>query len=183
MIVDILIILPCVAFAALGFRDASVRKLTAIGSAILAMFIAQLFMHDLGRFLVSQVHVQPESAPVEAFSIIFFFLMLLQSVLYHFLTDNYKIGGGKIIDRIIGVALGLVEGVLIMSVLIFIMTMQGPPSRRTIWDSRLYHPTASVAPQIMDFFSSLIPAAENQLDRMASPEEGKADSTLNAPRQ
>ncbi|MGA3246144.1 MAG: CvpA family protein [Bacteroidota bacterium] len=200
MIIDLLILFPWVAFGALGFRDASARKLVAIATVIAAMFLGQWLMHDVGTIFRDQLHVQPANAPVDAFLFIFFFLFFVQSILYRFLTGNYKFGG--IVDRIIGVPLGLVEGAIVISVVIFIFTMQGPPSRKTIWDSRLYHPTASIAPRIMDMFSSAVTSAGESLrdvtgggskdldtlkredvEKLTSPEGAKVDSTLRAPQQ
>jgi len=200
MIIDLLILFPWVAFGALGFRDASARKLVAIATVIAAMFLGQWLMHDVGTIFRDQLHVQPANAPVDAFLFIFFFLFFVQSILYRFLTGNYKFGG--IVDRIIGVPLGLVEGAIVISVVIFIFTMQGPPSRKTIWDSRLYHPTASIAPRIMDMFSSVVTSAGESLrdvtgggskdldtlkredvEKLTSPEGAKVDSTLRAPQQ
>jgi len=200
MIIDLLILFPWVAFGALGFRDASARKLVAIATVIAAMFLGQWLMHDVGTIFRDQLHVQPANAPVDAFLFIFFFLFFVQSILYRFLTGNYKFGG--IVDRIIGVPLGLVEGAIVISVVIFIFTMQGPPSRKTLWDSRLYHPTASIAPRIMDMFSSVVTSAGESLrdvtgggskdldtlkredvEKLTSPEGAKVDSTLRAPQQ
>jgi uncharacterized membrane protein required for colicin V production len=106
-------------------------------------------------------------------------LLLLQAVLYRFVGHNYKIGG--IVDRVVGVVLGLGEGLLIISVVILILTMQGPPSRRTLWDSRLYHPVASIAPRVMDYFSNLVSSGQESLERMGSPDQPKVDSTLQKP--
>ncbi len=200
MIIDIVILLPWVAFGALGFRDGSARKLVAIATVILAMFLGQWLMHDIGTIFRDQLHVQPANAPVDAYLFIFFFVFFLQSILYRFLTGNYRFGG--IVDRIVGVPLGLVEGALVISIFIFILTMQGPPSRKTIWDSRLYHPTASIAPRIMDMFSSAATSAGESLrdvtgagsreldslkrddvEKLASPEAAKVDSVLRAPRR
>jgi uncharacterized membrane protein required for colicin V production len=200
MIIDIVILLTWVAFGALGFRDASARKLVAIVMAIVAMFLGQWLMHDLGTIFRDQLHVQPAAAPMDAFLFIFFFIMFLQSILYRFLTGNYKFGG--IIDRIIGVPLGLVEGAVFISVVIFILTMDGPPSRRMIWDSRLYHTAASIAPRIMDTFSSAATSAgetlrdvaapgtreldslkKQDIEKLTSPEAARVDSVLRAPRR
>ena len=200
MVIDIVILLTWVAFGALGFRDASARKLVAIATVIVAMFLGQWLMHDVGTLFRDQLHVSPSSAPVDAFLFIFFFLFFLQSILYRFLTGNYKFGG--IIDRIIGVPLGLVEGAIVISVVIFIFTMDGPPSRKVIWDSRLYKPTASIAPRIMDLYSSAITTAGEKLrdvgapgtreldslkrddvETLTSPGAAKVDSVLRAPRQ
>ena len=84
MIIDVIILLPWVVFGVLGFRDASVRKLTAIVTCILGMFLGQWLMHDLGNLLRDKLHVKPEDAPVLAFSIIFFFTLLLHGQLLIF---------------------------------------------------------------------------------------------------
>ena len=200
MIIDIVVLLTWVAFGALGFRDASARKLVAIATVIVAMFLGQWLMHDVGTLFRDQLHVQPANAPVDAFLFIFFFVFFLQSILYRFLTGNYKFGG--IVDRIIGVPLGLVEGGIVISVIIFIFTMDGPPSRKTIWDSRLYHPAASIAPRIMDLYSSVASSAGESLrnvtgagskdldtlkhedmEKLTSPNADKVDSVLRAPRR
>lgn len=178
MIIDLLILLPLIAFGALGFRDGSVRKLVAIAVSIIGMFLGQYLMRDLGALLIEHMHTQPATAPMTAYFMIFFMLFFLQSVLYRFLTGNYKIG--KIADRVIAVVLGTIEGLIVISVVIFVLTMNGPPSRKTIWDSRLYHPTASIAPQIMDFFANLTSTATKSMEKLTSPGGEKVDSTLKA---
>lgn len=176
MIIDLLILFPVIIMGALGFRDGSIRKIVAIIVVIIGMFLSQWLMHDFAGFLMDFMHIQPATAPMTAFFMVFFMLFFLQALLYRFITDNYKIG--KIVDRVIGVVLGTIEGLIVVSVVIFVLTMKGPPGRKTIWDSRLYVPTASIAPQIMDFFANLGPAATRSFENLTSPEEGKADSTL-----
>ena len=184
MIIDLLILFPVIIFGALGFRDGSIRKIVAITVVIIGMFVSQYAMHDFSEFLRENMHIMPQTAPMTAFFMIFFMLFFLQSLLYRFITDNYKIG--KIVDRVIGVVLGTIEGLIVISVIIFVLTMSGPPSRKTIWDSRLYVPTASIAPQIMDFFSNVIPStATKTFEKLTSPEEDKAADSIRraAPRQ
>jgi uncharacterized membrane protein required for colicin V production len=178
MLIDLLILFPLIVFGALGFRDGSIRKLVAIVVTIIAMFVSQYAMHDFSEFLKENFKTPLQTAPMTAFFMIFFIMFFLQAILYRFLTDNYKIG--KIVDRVVGVVLGTIEGLIVISVIIFVLTMSGPPSRRTIWDSRLYHPTAAIAPQIMDFFANLIPTTTKTFEKLTSPDEGKADSTLKA---
>ena len=178
MLIDLLILFPLIVFGALGFRDGSIRKLVAIAVVIIGMFVSQYAMHGFAEFLKDNMHIQPATAPMTAFFMIFFIMFFLQSVLYRLITDNYKIG--KIADRVVGVVLGTIEGLIVISVIIFVLTMTGPPSRKTIWDSRLYLPTAAIAPRIMDFFANLIPMATQSIEKLTSPGEGKADSTLKA---
>ncbi len=181
MLIDLLILFPLISFGALGFRDGSVRKLVSIVVVIITMFLGQFLMHDIGDYLRENLRVQSATAPQMAFFMIFFIMFFLQAVLYKFLTDSYKIGG--IVDRVIGSVIGLVQGIIVISVVIFVLTMSGPPGRKTIWDSRLYQPTASVAPGIMDFFSNLFGSAKASIESLTSPDKGKVDSTLKAPQQ
>ena len=181
MTIDIVILIPLLAYGALGYRDASVRKLVAIAVCIIAMFVAQLLMHDLAGVMISLLHAHPATAPVAAYFWIFFMMMLIQAILYRFVAHNYRIGG--IVDRIVGIVLGLAEGLLLISVMIFILTMQGPPSRRLLWDSRLYHPVASIAPGVMDYFSNLASSGQESLEELTSPGQPKVDSPLQTPPQ
>jgi uncharacterized membrane protein required for colicin V production len=174
MIIDILIMLPWIAFGVLGFRDASVRKLTAIVTCILGMFLGTWLMHGLGTLLQEQLHVLPENAPVRVFAIVFFSTLFLQSILYRFLTSNYKIGG--FVDRFFGVAFGIIEGGIVISVVLFILAMKGPPSERSTRDSRLYKVTASFAPRIMDLFSSALSTAGQSMRDVAAPGSRDRDS-------
>lgn len=180
MIIDLLIALPLIGFGVLGFRDGSARKLVAIAVMILGMFLGKTFMHGLGKFLVDKLNYQPATASIAAFLMIFLILFLLQFTLYRLLTGNYKFGGqggGAIVDRICGVPLGLAEGVLFISVIILLINMQdGPPRSRTTRESRLYAPIAAVAPQIMDLFSTALPAAQEALDNVVAPGSSASDS-------
>lgn len=167
MIIDLVILLPIIGFSVLGFRDGSARKLTAIVVAIVAMFVGHLVMHDVGTFLVEKLNFQPAKAPTTGFLIVFVVLFLLEASLYRLLTGNYKFGG--IADKIVGVPLGFCEGVLIMSIFIFILNMGGPPSPRTVRESRFYKPVASVAPQIFDLYEALVPVAKQTLEDVTNP--------------
>jgi uncharacterized membrane protein required for colicin V production len=186
VIIDIILMFPLIGFSVLGFRDGSARKLVAIAVIIIGIFLGQHFMHDLGTFLVEKLNYQPATGPIAAFLIIFLVLFLLQLALYRIVTGNYKFapeGPSALVDKICGVALGLAEGIIFISVMMFLITLQdGPPRDRTRRESRLYNPIAAVAPQIMDLFSTAIPAAKEALENVAAPSADSAatavDSTL-----
>ncbi|MBM4160539.1 MAG: CvpA family protein [Ignavibacteria bacterium] len=181
MIMDLLILFPIIGFAALGFRDGLVRKLVAIVVAILAMFIAHFLMQDVAKLLIDLSNAQPATAPMTAFFTVFFIIFVLQIVLYRFLAHNYRIGG--IVDRIIGSVIGIAQGVLMVSIMFMIFTLQGPPSRRLIWDSRLYRPVVSIAPVIKDYLSNLVASGQESVEQLTAPGETKPDSTAQKPQE
>lgn len=167
MTMDFLFLLPLIFFAMLGFRDGIVRKLTAIGTIIVAMFVAQFLQNDLAKVLRDHAGVEPADAPLRAYFLIFFSLLFIQALLYRVLAKAYKIGG--IVDRVIGAALGLLEGGLILSVILVMLSLQGIPDRRTVRDSRLYGTLVSLAPMITDLASTALPEAKESLEKLTSP--------------
>lgn len=168
MTLDFLFLLPLVVFAILGFRDGLVRKLVAIVCVIGAMFAAQYFQQDLGKIMRRELSVDPANAPAQAYFVIFMGIVLLQSLLYRLLTKAYKIGG--IADRIIGSALGLFEGMLIISVILVMFSLQGIPDRKLARDSRLYSLLVGIAPRITDIATTAVPDVQESLKELTTPQ-------------
>src|SRR3990167_161101 len=167
MLLDFAFILPLILFALLGFRDGLVRKLVAVASVVAAMFLAQLLRNDLSAVLRDSLSVDPTDAPMQAYLIIFFAIVLIQSLLYRLFAKRYKIGG--IADRIIGASLGLFEGMLVVSVVLVVFSLKGVPDRKTAKESRLYGTLISLAPRISDFATTALPEAQEKLEKITSP--------------
>jgi uncharacterized membrane protein required for colicin V production len=101
------------------------------------------------------------------FLIIFVSVVIVQGLLYKVLAGSYKIGG--IADRLGGIILGLVEGTLFISSLLFIFALSGTPARETARDSRFYKAIVNIAPQILDFTSTLGPEAMEKFKEISAP--------------
>ena len=155
MILDGLIGIPMLFFILLGFRDGVVRKLVAIIVLVAGLYLGQIYMHDLGKFLSENGWVQSANPSTYGFLTIFLGLAILQGLLYKFIAKGYKIGGFA--DRVGGLVLGFIEGALFISSLLFVFALTGFPSRETKRDARLYKPIVNIAPQILDFTSTLSP--------------------------
>jgi uncharacterized membrane protein required for colicin V production len=164
---DLLLISPLVLFTLLGLRDGLVRKLVSIGAIILALFLAQAYMHDAGEFMKENIGTAPGSAPTMGFLVIFAFVTLIVSVIYRVTSDNYKIGG--IPDKTLGAVLGFVQGALIASSLLLMMAFQGMPSRDAVRDSRLYKPLVNIAPQILDLGAEYGSGAVKNIEGLTRP--------------
>jgi len=169
---DLVLVVPLITLGLLGFRDGMVRKIVGIVTAVVAMYIAQEFRSDAGTFLAELLTFELDVIPTLGFLSVFFGILFIQSLLYRLLTRNYKIGG--IADRILGSILGLFQGMLIVSVLLMVFTTADFPSRQTKTDSRLYKPIVNIAPQIMDFLSTMGPEARGRIDELTKPEAPKA---------
>jgi uncharacterized membrane protein required for colicin V production len=158
---------PPILFTLLGLRDGLVRKLVSIGAIVLALFLAQAYMHDVGEFMSQNMGTSPNNAPSTAFLFIFLFVTLIVSIIYRVTSDNYRIGG--IADKVLGAVLGFVQGAMLASCFLLILAFQGIPSRETARESRLYKPLVNIAPQILDLGAELGPGAVKNLENLTKP--------------
>ncbi len=148
MLLDILIVVPLILFIALGLRDGVVRKLVAIASLIAGLFVGHMFMQPVGNFLSGRRIVNYSDAPMYGYLFIFLGIFIIQSLLYKIITSSYKIGG--VADRIGGTVLGILEGFIFVSSMLFILALSGFPDRDTSRDTRMYKVVVNIAPQILD---------------------------------
>jgi uncharacterized membrane protein required for colicin V production len=168
MLLDILIFIPILMCILFGLRDGIVRKIVAIVMLIAGLILGQLYMHDVGKYLVNHGGASQGNAPLYGFLSIFLGLLLVQGFFYRIVTKNYKIGG--IADRIGGIVLGFIEGVLFVSSLLFIFAMVGFPDSSTKHDSQFYKSVVNIAPQILDMTSTVGPDVLDKLKDVGSPE-------------
>ena len=153
MLLDILIFVPVLMCILFGLRDGIVRKIVAIVVLIAGLILGQLYMHDVGTYLVEHAGASQGNAPIYGFLCIFLGLLLVQGFFYRIVTKNYKIGGFP--DRIGGLILGFIEGVLFVSSLFFIFAMAGFPDNQNKRYSQFYKSVVNIAPQILDFTSTV----------------------------
>ncbi len=177
MLLDIAIALPIIILTMFGFRDGIVKKVVGIAVAIGAMFLGQFYMQDIGKQMIKYLNTTQSNAPLLGFFFIFVFLLLLESLLYRVLAHNYKIGGFA--DRIAGSALGFLQGALIMSVVLVMLSLKGVPSEKTRRESRAYYSVVNLVPRIFDFAATAAPQVEEKvkerLEQYTTPSEAKPD--------
>jgi uncharacterized membrane protein required for colicin V production len=153
MLLDILIFVPVLCCILFGIRDGIVRKLVAIIVMIAGLIVGQLYMHDVGTFLTEHAGASQENAPLYGFLTIFIGLIIVQGFIYRVIAKNYKIGGFA--DRIGGLVLGFIEGIVFTSSMFFIFAMVGFPDHTSKRDSQFYKSIVNIAPQILDMTTSL----------------------------
>ncbi len=180
MLLDIMLGMPILFTSLLGFRDGIVRKLIAVLAMIIGLIIGHLYMRDVGKLLISYFDTDATEAPMKGFLYIFLAVVALSGLLYRLIAGGYKIGG--IADRSIGAAIGLFQGMLFVSALLMIYSLEGIPSRSTSRDSRLYTPVVNIAPQIVDFLVNIGPETNETLKDIGTPRIG-SDSSRRSPDQ
>lgn len=167
MVIDLLIVFPIVALSILGFRDGLVKKGIGLVVTFIAMIVAQLLLDDMARFFVEEFDANPSDAPIYGYFTVFFGLIFLQSLIYRLAAHGYKIGG--IADRVVGSAFGVLQGLLIMSVIFMILGLVRFPSRTYRVDSRLYKPVVNIAPQLLDISTTVEEEAKEHIEGLTKP--------------
>ncbi|MEX1138860.1 MAG: CvpA family protein [Bacteroidota bacterium] len=161
MIIDLMIIFPVITLCVLGFRDGIVKKGIALLVTFIALIVAQLVMNDVAEFYIMEFDLERVDAVIYGFYSVFFGLIFVQSLTYRLTASEYKIGG--IADRVVGSGLGLLQGLLIVSVIFMMLSLTGFPSRQYRTDSRLYKAIINIAPQLLDFTLETVPEATREL--------------------
>ncbi len=173
MLLDILIFFPILTCILYGLRDGIVRKLVAIVVLIGALILAQLFMRDMGDFLAGRAGINHEYAPMYGFLFVFIGLLVLQGLLYRYLTHRYKIGG--IPDRIVGSVLGFFQGVLLVSSLLYIFTMYGFPDYQTKKYSVFHKSVVNIAPMILDLTMNIGPDVYEKFNEVVTTKSSEKE--------
>jgi len=141
----------------------------AVVMAVLSMNLAKIYMGDVGKTLMESFEVESADAPTFGFLLIFFALMLMQTLLYRLLARNYKIGG--IVDRILGSVVGFAQGVIVVAAVAYALQLQGFPSQKTVRDARLYTPVANVGTMVLRIADVLAPQIDQHLKELTQPSQ------------
>lgn len=168
---DFLVATPIIVATLLGIRDGFVRKLVAVAMMVVGALIAQFYSQDAGKALIDEFDLGTSIAPTWGFLIIFFCINAIQAIVYRLVTGNYKIGG--IGDRVLGGAVGALQGALFISIILTMMARHMLPGPEVKKDSRLYKTLVNIAPQVLDLVTEATPEAIQDLKRMASPDSVK----------
>lgn len=173
----------------LGFRDGSVRKLTSLVITGIGLFVGHMFMREAGVVFIETLSVSEAVGPMLGFLAVFLGIVLAQSIIYKIATESYKIGGFA--DRVAGSFLGLFQGILFLSSLLFIFSLVGVPSQSTTKYSKIYRSVVNVAPQLLDLFTTVQTSSFEDIEalarekgeegfrKMMKPGEATADSLEN----
>ena len=180
MLIDIILGISLIIFIILGLRDGILRKFVACIALIVGLFLGHIYMHNIGDLLIENAGINQSKAPLYGFLIIFFSIMITQGLLYKILTGGYKLKG--IADRIGGVVIGFIEGVLFLSSVLFIFALSDIPSLVTARDSKLYRPIVNISPQILDYSSTLSTDTIEKLKDIKSPRIEEANHNKTNPK-
>jgi membrane protein required for colicin V production len=132
---DLVIVLVLFAFFILGFMQGTIRRLLGIAAIIFSFILAANLRQPLGDFLKANwTQFPPDYAVMVGFGTVFVAAMVSSTlVIQSYYQKMPLFGKHPIIDELLGGALGIVQGALILGAAIIILdtwfTIPGQPAR------------------------------------------------------
>jgi membrane protein required for colicin V production len=120
--IDTAIILVVAISSAFGLWRGLVKELLSLLSWIAALLVARVYGEPLARLLVNMI--ESESIRyVTAFVLLFVMVIMIGTLINHFVAKLLTVTGLKFFDRLLGVVFGLARGTVIVLVILFILNV------------------------------------------------------------
>ncbi len=172
---DILIVVGVFLFGLLGFRDGFFRKLFGILGILLGLIVATKFMAGLGENIMVWMDFSPETSNVLAYAFLFMLSVVIVNVLFRWFGRSSK-EALSMRSRFAGSLLGLVQGLVGVSLILLMLNSYEIPSENDKEESVFYDPMSSIAPMVFDYATSWMPASKDFFEEIKSKIE-KTSST------
>lgn len=149
--IAVIVALPAV----IGFRKGFIRKILGIAGLAAGFILAVRFYGSLSGILSKFIKEGPVFVNVISFLLIVALLYGISLWLARFFSD---IGSGtNAVNRVLGMAFGALQGLIVASVLLYNLTFINVPSEQTRNSSSLYPMVYKIAPSLFDKIIELFP--------------------------
>ncbi|MDZ7379019.1 MAG: CvpA family protein [candidate division KSB1 bacterium] len=156
---DISILTIILVFIVVGFRKGLLAEVVGLLGIAVALVLAVRYGPEAGRLFVRRTHLPELLGVFIGFAVVFggvwMFFHMFKSALEKVLSPMAI----KWVDKLGGLFLGAVEGVVVASILIFLfsLTPLAGAVEEDIERSQLYRPTERVAPALFDAARRMVP--------------------------
>ena len=120
--VDNLILAVIAISSAFGVRRGFIKEIMSLLSWIAALLVSRVYSVSLASILENLID-NPSVRYVIAFSVLFVIIIMLGTLLNHFLSKLLVVTGLKIIDRLLGAVFGVARGTVIVLVFLFVLNV------------------------------------------------------------
>ncbi len=153
---DFILLVFVALFIVSGYRKGIIIGLATIAALILGIYAAVHFSIFLNDILAERFDPSPNTLPILSF-IVTFFLVVIGVILVARLTEKFAdVIGLGFLNRLGGAILGLIKGVILASIVIFLLTFLDPKSgfikAKDKHESYLYSKISGVFPKMMKMF-------------------------------
>ena len=119
---DNLILAVIAISSAFGVRRGFIKEIMSLLSWIAALLVSRVYSESLASILGDLID-NPSVRYVIAFSVLFVIIIILGTLLNHFMSKLLLVTGLKTLDRLLGAVFGVVRGTVIVLVGLFILNV------------------------------------------------------------
>jgi membrane protein required for colicin V production len=138
-----------------GFTKGFVEELAGLVALVLGIWAAIHFSDVVGQFLTDKFHWTFQHLSIIAFIITFLIVVILVQLIGSFFSKLVKAVNLGFLNRLAGLAFGMVKGALILSILLVVFDKIDKDvhliAEKTKTESRLYTPIRNFAPGVFPF--------------------------------
>lgn len=116
---DILFLTIVILSTLFGVLKGFIRELFSLAFFIIALILSFLYYSDVGT--IYSKHLSENIANFAGFVTVFVIVLVVGTLVTYFIKKMFVLGPLKTIDRIFGGVFGLVRGILIAALIVFIM--------------------------------------------------------------
>jgi len=120
--VDNLILAVIAISSAFGVRRGFIKEIMSLLSWIAALLVSRVYSVSLASILENLID-NPSVRYVIAFSVLFVIIIMLGTLLNHFMSKLLVVTGLKTIDRLLGAVFGVARGTVIVLVFLFVLNV------------------------------------------------------------
>ena len=120
--VDNLILAVIAISSAFGVRRGFIKEIMSLLSWIAALLVSRVYSVSLASILENLID-NPSVRYVIAFSVLFVVIIMLGTLLNHFMSKLLVVTGLKTIDRLLGAVFGVARGTVIVLVFLFVLNV------------------------------------------------------------
>ena len=120
--VDNLILAVIAISSAFGVRRGFIKEIMSLLSWIVALLVSRVYSGSLASIIENLID-NPSVRYVIAFSVLFVVIIMLGTLLNHFMSKLLVVTGLKTIDRLLGAVFGVARGTVIVLVFLFVLNV------------------------------------------------------------
>jgi membrane protein required for colicin V production len=166
-VLDIILLCFIALLLVLGIRKGLIISLASLVALVLGIYIAVHFSNYLEGFLSRNLHPSHTWLPILSFILTFLAVVILVMLLGKGLEKLVDLAGMGIINHIFGGIFGLLKGIFLASILLFIIQSIDKKEKlithKTKEESIFYRPVAMIFPLTMKIFGGEIRFPDNYL--------------------
>ena len=124
-VIDIVLLVLILLLVIRGFARGFVSEFFSLGAPVLGVLASFLFYNNGGEFLRSRyLHNMQHIPEILAFIAIFIIVFLICKIIQKIIIDVVTGMNLSILDKALGAVLGLAEGILAVSLVLFLISIQ-----------------------------------------------------------